>query len=125
MRRSIQAALTALSLVALGATVATAADPIKIGAILSATGPAAFLGDPEVKTMQLYVEKINASGGVLGRPLELVLYDDGSDAAKANGFGKRLIEDDKVDVILGGTTTGATMGLVPLVEKAEGIKGRK
>jgi branched-chain amino acid transport system substrate-binding protein len=48
-----------------------------------------------------------------------VHYDDGSDAAKANAFGKRLIEDDKVDIIVGGTTTGSTMSMVPLVEKAE------
>ncbi|MBP6599989.1 MAG: ABC transporter substrate-binding protein [Giesbergeria sp.] len=103
---------------AFGALSAHAADPIKIGSILSVTGPAAFLGDPELKTIQLYVEKINKDGGVLGRPLELVHYDDGSDASKANGFAKRLIESDKVDVLVGGTTTGSTMSIVPLVEKA-------
>ena len=98
---------------------AQAAEPIKIGSVLSVTGPAAFLGDPELKTLQLYVENINKAGGVLGRQLQLVHYDDGSDAAKANAFGKRLIEDDKVDIIVGGTTTGSTMSMVPLVEKAE------
>ena len=103
---------------AFGTLNAYAADPIKIGSILSVTGPAAFLGDPELKTMQLYVESINKSGGVLGRQLELVHYDDGSDASKANGFAKRLIESDKVDVMVGGTTTGSTMSIVPLVEKA-------
>lgn len=97
---------------------AVAADPIKIGSVLSVTGPGAFLGDPELKTMQMYVEKINAEGGVLGRKLELVHYDDATDANKANGFAKRLIEDDKVDIIVGGTTTGSTMAMVPLVEKA-------
>ena len=98
---------------------ALAADPIKIGAVLSVTGPAAFLGDPELKTMQLYVERINKAGGVLGRQIQLVHYDDGTDAGKANSFAKRLIDDDKVDVIVGGTTTGSTMSMVPLVEKAE------
>ena len=105
----------ALTLAAFGAI---AADPIKIGSVLSVTGPAAFLGDPELKTLQLYVDDLNKKGGVLGRPLQLVHYDDGSDANKANGFTKRLIEDDKVDVLVGGTTTGATMSMVPLVEKA-------
>ena len=95
-----------------------AADPIKVGSVLSVTGPAAFLGDPELKTLQMLVEDINKKGGVLGRPLELVHYDDGSDASKANGFGKRLIDDDKVDILVGGTTTGSTMSMVPLVEKA-------
>lgn len=98
---------------------AQAAEPIKIGSVLSVTGPAAFLGDPELKTLQMYIEDINKNGGVLGRPLELVSYDDGSDAAKANSFAKRLIENDKVDVIVGGTTSGSTMSMVPLVEKAE------
>jgi len=97
---------------------AYAADPIKIGSVLSLTGPAAFLGDPEIKTLQQYVDDINAKGGVLGRPLDLVYYDDGSDASKANGFGKRLIDDDKVDILIGGTTTGSTMSMVPLAEKA-------
>ncbi|MBP9148402.1 MAG: ABC transporter substrate-binding protein [Rhodoferax sp.] len=103
---------------ALSTLAAMAADPIKIGSVLSVTGPAAFLGDPELKTLQMYVEDINKKGGVLGRNLELVHYDDGSDAGKANGFGKRLIDDDKVDIIVGGTTTGSTMSMVPLVEKA-------
>ncbi len=110
---------------ALGATLALtvlsayAADPIKIGSVLSITGPAASLGEPELKTLQLYVEDINKKGGVIGRPLQLVSYDDGSDASKANGFAKRLIDDDKVDLMIGGTTTGATMSMVPLVEKAK------
>ena len=106
--------------IAVGACLAAlAADPIKIGSVLSVTGPAAFLGDPELKTLQLYIEKLNKDGGVLGRQLQLVHYDDGSDASKANGFAKRLIDDDKVDIIVGGTTTGSTMSMVPLVEKAE------
>ncbi len=104
--------------IAVAAASASAADPIKIGSVLSVSGPAAFLGDPELKTLQLYIEKINAEGGVLGRKLELVHYDDGSDAAKANSFTKRLIESDKVDVLIGGTTTGATMAMAPLVDKA-------
>ena len=51
-----------------------------------------------MKTLQLYVEELNKKGGVLGRQLELVHYDDGSDANKANGFAKRLLDDDKVDL---------------------------
>ncbi len=105
--------------IAVGSLSAWAADTIKIGSVLSVTGPAAFLGDPELKTLQLYVEELNKKGGVLGRQLELVHYDDGSDANKANSFTKRLIEDDKVDLLIGGTTTGATMSMVPLVTKAE------
>lgn len=105
--------------VAAFAAPALAQDAIKIGAFLSVTGPAAFLGDPEQKTLELYVEKINAAGGVLGRKLQLTSYDDSGDAEKARTFAKRLIEQDKVDVIVGGSTTGATMAAVPLVEAAQ------
>jgi branched-chain amino acid transport system substrate-binding protein len=97
---------------------AYAEEPIRIGSFLSVTGPAAFLGEPELNTLQLYVEKINGKGGVLGRKLELVQYDDGGDASKANNLVKRLIESDKVDLIVGGSTTGTTMSAAPLIEKA-------
>lgn len=110
--------LVAATALTLGVFSALAAEPIKIGSVLSVTGPAAFLGDPELKTMQMYIEELNNRGGVLGRQLQLVHYDDGSDANKANGFVKRLIEDDKVDILIGGTTTGSTMSMVPLVQKA-------
>jgi len=103
----------------LGAANAFGAEPVKLGSILSVTGPAAFLGEPEQMTLKMYVDDVNAKGGLLGRPIELIIYDDGSEAAKANGFTKRLIENDQVDMIIGGTTTGSTMAMYPLVEKAE------
>ena len=99
---------------------AAAQEPIRIGAFLSVTGPAAFLGDPELKTLEMYVEKLNAAGGILGRKLQLVAYDSAGDAEKARGFVKRLIEQDKVDMIVGGSTTGETMAAVPLAE-ASGV----
>lgn len=117
MNKSIKK-LAAGAVLVLSAVSAFAADPIKIGSVLSVTGPAAFLGDPELKTLQMYVDDINKKGGVIGRPLQLVHYDDGSDANKANSFAKRLIEDDKVDILVGGTTTGSTMSMVPLAEKS-------
>jgi branched-chain amino acid transport system substrate-binding protein len=115
MRSKLLASLAAALLVS---SAALAQEPIKIGAFLSVTGGAAFLGDPEQKTLELYVEKINAAGGVLGRKLQLVSYDSAGDAEKARTFVKRLIEQDKVDVIVGGSTTGETMAVVPLVEAA-------
>jgi branched-chain amino acid transport system substrate-binding protein len=108
-------------LAALAAAPAAAQQaPVRIGSFLSVTGPAAFLGDPEEKTLKLYVEQLNKSGGVLGRKIELTVYDDGGDSDKARTFAKRLIDQDKVDLIVGGTTTGTTMAAVPLVEQ-EGI----
>ena len=119
IRRSFCKTLAATAILATSFGVSAQNAPIKIGAVLSVTGPASYLGDPELKTLQTYVEKINAEGGVIGRKIELIHYDDGTEAGKANSFAKRLIESDKDDFIIGGTTTGATMAMVPLVEKAE------
>lgn len=117
-RRTATALLAATALLPWAAS-AQSGGPIKIGAVVSATGPASFLGDPQQKTLTLYVQKINAAGGVLGRKLELVLYDDASDANKANAFARRLIMQDEVDVILGASTTGSTMAMLPQAEAAK------
>ncbi|MBA5779404.1 ABC transporter substrate-binding protein [Stappia sp. F7233] len=97
---------------------AGAADTIKIGASLSVTGPAAFLGDPEARTLKMYVDDINAAGGVNGKQLELVVYDDAGDANNARTFATRLVEDDGVIAVVGGSTTGTTMAMVPVYEEA-------
>jgi branched-chain amino acid transport system substrate-binding protein len=98
---------------------ANAAETIKVGSVLSITGPASFLGDPEDKTLKLYVDKINAAGGVAGMKIELVMYDDGGDANKARTFATRLVEDDKVVAMVGGSTTGTTMAMIPVFEEAK------
>ena len=70
--RASRACLAAAAAVLFTAAPVAAQEPIRIGAFLSVTGPAAFLGDPEQKTLELYIGKLNAAGGVLGRKLELV-----------------------------------------------------
>jgi branched-chain amino acid transport system substrate-binding protein len=117
MKLGIRCGLLVIALASIGISHA-AEPPIKIGAILSETGPGTFLGDPELKTLKLYIDKINEAGGVLNRKLELVDYDDGSDASKANSFAKRLIYDDKVEVMFIGTT-GSTMAAIPLAQRAQ------
>jgi branched-chain amino acid transport system substrate-binding protein len=112
--------ILAASLLLIGAHSVGAAEPIRIGSFLTVTGPASFLGDPELKTLQMYVEDINAKGGVKGRKIELIHYDTGGNAKDAVNFVKRLIKNDNVDLIIGGTTTGDTMAVIPDVEK-EGI----
>lgn len=106
-----------LALVSAGGT-ALAAETIKVGTFLSVTGPASFLGDPELRTMQMYIEEVNAEGGVDGRQVELVHYDTGGQAKEAVGFVKRLIQKDRVHVIVGGSTSGSTIAVMPEVEKA-------
>ena len=104
---------------AAGLAAAPALAEIKLGASISETGPAAYLGDPEAKTLKMMVDEINAAGGLNGEQISLVLYDDGGDANKARTFATRLIEDDEVQAIIGGTTTGTSMSIIPVAEDAE------
>lgn len=112
------ASLAAVCLIGFAAIGEVRAD-VKIGAVLSVTGPASFLGDPERKTLDMYVAEINANGGVNGQKLQLVSYDDAGDASAARTFATRAIEDDKVVAMIGGTTTGTTLAMIPLFEEAE------
>ena len=125
VKRSFRAMRTLAAVLAVAALAlgfgpggAKAEEPIKIGTFLAVTGPASFLGDPELKTLEMYVEQVNKDGGVLGRPLELISYDAQHDAKKAVTFVKRLIEQDEVDLIVGGSTTGTTMAVIKLVEES-------
>lgn len=115
--KSILAGAALAAALAGGAIEATA--EIKIGSVLAVTGPASFLGDPEEKTLKMYVEEINASGGLLGEKIELVVYDSGGNAKKARTFATRLIEEDGILAMVGGSTTGETMAMIPLFEEAE------
>ena len=95
-----------------------ASAQIKIGSVLSVTGPASFLGDPEKKTLEIYVDEINAKGGVNGQKLQLIVYDDAGNANNARTFATRLVEEDKIDAMVGGSTTGSTLAMIPVFEEA-------
>lgn len=120
IRKLITTAVLATAMALCSLNPASAADkgPIKIGAFLAASGPASFLGAPELKTLQHWIKKINAKGGVNGRQIKLIHYDSAAKAGKARTFGKRLIYADDVDLIIGGSSTSTTMAVIPLVQRA-------
>ena len=89
-----------------------AAEPIKIGAVVSVTGPASFLGEPEKNTLEMIRDELNAKGGLLGRPVELILYDDESDVNKAVLAAEKLIKKDQVAAVIGATTSGSTLAIM-------------
>jgi len=97
------------------------AAPIKVGAILAVTGPASFLGAPESKTLEMLVEKINASGGVNGAKIELTIMDSGASPEKAISMAKQLIDEEKVLAILGPSTSGETMAIKNICQEGETI----
>jgi len=104
-----------------GDEAAAPAEPIKIGALFAVTGPASFLGAPEAKTVEMLVEQINARGGVLGRPIEVVLKDTAGSPQKAVSFTKQLIEEEQVLAIIGPSTSGETMQIKPVCEEQKMI----
>ena len=105
--------------VCMAATQSFAAPPIKIGALFSVSGPAAFLGEPERNTAQMVVNEINKAGGIKGQKLELIVIDTQGDPAKAVQGANKLIKDEKVVAIIGPSTTGDSMAVIPVIEKAE------
>ncbi len=109
-------ALTCLSS-ALSADSAVAA-PIKIGAIFGVTGPAAYLGAPEEKTARMLVDDMNKNGGLLGRQVQLIVKDSGASPEKAISFAKQLIDEENVVAIIGPTTSGESMAIKDICQKA-------
>ncbi len=92
---------------------------LKVGAIFAATGPAAWLGEPEKNTAELIADKVNDSGGVNRCFLELIVMDDQTSPEKAVSAAQRLITEDKVLAIIGPSTSGASMALKPICEAAQ------
>jgi len=101
----------------LAALPAAAAETIKVGAILAVTGPAAFLGAPESKTLEMLVAEVNAAGGIKGLKVELVIKDSAGDAEKAISMAKQLVEEEKVFAILGPSTSGESMKIKQYMEE--------
>jgi len=106
-----------LALLLMFAASAFANEPLRIGALFSVTGPASFLGEPERNTLEMLVKEANAKGGIKGQKIELIVYDTQGDATKAVQLATKLIKNDKVSVIVGPSTTGETMAVIPVVEK--------
>lgn len=94
-------------------------EPIKIGAVVSASGGAAPLGKPEWDTLQMLTEQVNSSGGINGRQIKLIAYDDKSDQNEAVLNIKKLMEQDKVAAVIGGTISGNSLAMIPQAEKSQ------
>ncbi|MCG8619981.1 MAG: ABC transporter substrate-binding protein [Desulfobacterales bacterium] len=117
--KRISMAIAVLMMALLAADGLYAASVYKIGGIFSSTGRASFLGDPEQKTMEMMIEKINAAGGIDGVKLEAVIYDSEGDPAKAVSAVNKLLHKDKVLAIIGPSTTPTTLAIVNFVERAQ------
>jgi len=104
---------------AFSTSAAYAADPIKIGFPANVTGVQASLDGPMLNGAKLAIAEINAAGGVLGSPLELVTYDSKSDATVISTVASQLIDSDKVVGIIGFADSDSVLSIGPQVDKAK------
>jgi branched-chain amino acid transport system substrate-binding protein len=94
---------------------APAGEPIKIGFSMALTGPLSPNGKSALLGMKIWEEEINAKGGLLGRPVKLVFYDDQSQAAPVPGIYTKLIDVDKVDLVIGPYATVPAAAAMPVI----------
>jgi len=107
-------ALAALT-IALCAAPTLAQEPIKIGFSMALTGPLAPNGKQALLGMKIWEEETNAKGGLLGRPVKLIYYDDQSQPATVPGIYTKLIDVDKADLVLGGYATNMVAPAMPVI----------
>ncbi len=107
--------LCAAALLALSAVVAQAQEPIKIGFSMALTGPLSPNGKQALLGMKIWEEEINAKGGLLGRPVKLVYYDDQTNPSTVPGIYTKLIDVDKVDLVVGPYGTNIIAPAMPVI----------
>jgi branched-chain amino acid transport system substrate-binding protein len=96
-----------------------AAEPIKIGAVLSVTGRGGFLGTPIKEAIIVVTEEFNQKGGLSGRPIELLIEDDQSNPTTAAVAATKLIRDKKVSCVIGSCLVVCSMAMLPICESEE------
>ena len=90
-------------------------EPIKIGFGMALTGPLAPNGKQALLGMKIWEEQINAKGGLLGRPVKLIYYDDQTNPSTVPGIYTKLLDVDKVDLVVGGYATNMVAPAMPVV----------
>ena len=113
-RLALTAAAAALLLIAPVKAQAPAKDPIKIGFGMALTGPLSPNGKMSLLAMQIWEDDVNAKGGLLGRPVKLVFYDDQSSPSQVPGIYTKLLDIDKVDLIVSGYASGQIAPAMPI-----------
>jgi branched-chain amino acid transport system substrate-binding protein len=115
LKLSLLSAATLLLGIAGAALPVRAADPIKIGTGMALTGGLAASGKAAILAMKIWEEEINAKGGLLGRPVQLIYYDDQSNPSTVPGIFTKLLDVDKVDLICGDYGTNLLAPAMPVV----------
>jgi branched-chain amino acid transport system substrate-binding protein len=95
--------------------IARAADPIKIGCSMALTGGVAAIGKQVLAALEIWKDDVNAKGGLLGRPIDLIYYDDQSNPANVPPIYTKLIDVDKVDLLIGPYATNMVAPAIPVI----------
>jgi branched-chain amino acid transport system substrate-binding protein len=114
-RRLCSIASAAMLMLLSGMLAAGAAEPIKVGFSMALTGTVAPNGKQVLLALEIWRDDVNAKGGLLGRPIELVYYDDQSNPANVSGIYTKLISVDKVHLLLGPYATNMVAPAMPVV----------
>ena len=107
----------------LGGGAALAADPIKIGFAMQLTGPLAGNGKAALLGAQIWADEVNKAGGLIGRPVELVVYDDQSNPGLVPGIYSKLLDVDKVDLLLSNNTNQTMPAMPTIIQRKRLIMG--
>jgi branched-chain amino acid transport system substrate-binding protein len=113
-RRSVRWLAAAAALIMTAVTPAIGADPIKIGLGMALTGPLAANGKMSLLAMQIWEDDVNARGGLLGRPVKLIYYDDQSNPSQIPAIYSKLLDIDKVDLIVSGYASTQIAAAMPI-----------
>jgi len=113
-RRSLIATAAAVS-AAWPLSRANAADPIKVGFSIAQTGGTAAIGKQILVALQIWRDDVNAKGGLMGRPIDLVFYDDQGNPANAAQIYSKLLDIDKVDLLIGPYSTNMVAPVIPIL----------
>jgi len=116
--KAVASCLAGLIVAVISMQCAAAADPVRVGLSISLTGPTAPAGKQVMAGLEIWRDTINAKGGLLGRPVELVYYDDQGNPANAPGIYAKLMGIDKVDLLIGPYGTQVIAAALPAIMQA-------
>src|SRR5215212_836906 len=116
-KNHLRSVVSGLALLSWAAAMAYAADPLKVGLLEDVSGDLALMGMPKLHGSELAVEEINKAGGIMGRQIELIHLDPQGDNARYQEFARRLLQRDKVDILVGGITSASREAIRQLARR--------
>jgi branched-chain amino acid transport system substrate-binding protein len=119
MKKRFVAVIMVLAFIGVCAPVFAESDAYRIGCVFAITGKASWLGEPQRNTVEMIAQEINDAGGINGRPLKLYIEDTAGENTRGVNAVKKLIQKHNVIAIIGPSTSGVSMAVIPVVQEAK------